>query len=78
MAGQLSPIGLIDVNCSTKARLFAVAVVIDIIYQVIVFRWIYPGQALIVAAIVAFPSYLLLRGPANRLARYWLGSGHGT
>jgi hypothetical protein len=60
------------------ARLFAVAVVIDIIYQVIVFRWIYPGQALIVAAIVAFPSYLLLRGPANRLARYWLGSSDGT
>ena len=60
------------------ARLFAVAVVIDIIYQVIVFRWIYPGQALIVAAIVAFPSYLLLRGPANRLARYCLGSGDGT
>jgi|SRR5450759_517896 hypothetical protein len=54
------------------ARLFIVAVIIDMIYEVIVFRWIYPGQALIVALIVALPSYLLVRGPANRLARLWL------
>ena len=60
------------------ARLFALAVVLDLIYQVIVFHWIYPGQILIVAAVLAFPSYLLVRGPANRLARYWLGVRGGT
>jgi hypothetical protein len=31
-------------------RVFAAAVVVDLIYELIVFRWIYPGQALIVAA----------------------------
>jgi hypothetical protein len=55
--------------------LFIVAVIIDLIYEIIVLRWIYPGQALIVAAIVAFPSYLLIRGPADRLARLWLRRG---
>jgi hypothetical protein len=54
------------------ARLLAIAVLIDIVYQIIVFGWIYPGQAIIVAAALAFPPYLLLRGPANRLARRWL------
>jgi hypothetical protein len=57
------------------ARLFVAAVIVDMIYEIIVFRRIHPGQALIVAAIVALPSYLLLRGP---VARHWLGSGGGT
>jgi hypothetical protein len=57
------------------ARLFAVAVIIDSIYEIYVFRWIYPGQALIVAAIVAFPSYVLCRGPADRIARRWVHTG---
>jgi hypothetical protein len=38
------------------ARLFTAAVIVDTIYQIMVFRWIYPGQALIVATIVAVPS----------------------
>jgi hypothetical protein len=51
------------------SRLFLAAVIVDMIYEIIVFHWIYPGQALLVAVVVAVPSYLLLRGPANRLAR---------
>jgi hypothetical protein len=53
-------------------KLFTAAVVIDLIYQVIELRWIYPGQALIVAAVLALPSYFLIRGLANRIARLWL------
>ena len=55
-------------------RLFAAAVIIDLIYEIVVFRWIYPGQALIVAATLALPAYFLLRGLANRVARRWLNS----
>jgi hypothetical protein len=54
------------------ARLFFAAVAIDMIYELMVFHWIYLGQALIVALVVALPSYLLIRGPANRIARRWL------
>ena len=53
-------------------RLFLVAVVVDVAYQIIVLRWIYPVQALIVAAILAFPSYFLVRGLTTRMARRWL------
>jgi hypothetical protein len=58
------------------AKLFTAAVIMDMIYQIIVFRWIYPGQALIVATTVAVPSYLLLRGPTNRLVRRWYRGTH--
>ena len=54
-------------------RLFAAAVIVDLIYEIIVYRWIYPGQALIVAATLALPAYFLIRGLANRFARWWFG-----
>jgi hypothetical protein len=53
------------------ARVFTVAVVVDLIYEVIVFHRIYPGQSLIVAALLALLPYPLLRGSLNRIVRYW-------
>ena len=50
-------------------RVFVLAVVIDFIYQLIALRWFYPGEALLVAFLLAFVPYLLLRGPVTRLAR---------
>jgi hypothetical protein len=50
-------------------KVFVIAVIIDLIYQIIVFRWFYPGEAVLVAAILAFVPYLLIRGPVNRIAR---------
>ena len=50
------------------SKVFIVAVIIDVIYQYLVFRWFYPGEALIVAFILAFIPYLLIRGPVNRIA----------
>jgi hypothetical protein len=60
---------LLREGCKHLAKLFAAAVIMDTIYQIIVFRWFYPGQALTVATMVAVPSYFLLRGPTNRLVR---------
>jgi hypothetical protein len=51
-------------------RVFIFAIVMDVIYQFIVFRWFYPGEALLVAAILALVPYLLIRGPVNRMARH--------
>ena len=50
-------------------RVFIIAVVIDFIYQTIVFRWFYPSQALIVAAALALLPYLIFRGLLNRIRR---------
>jgi hypothetical protein len=49
------------------ANVFVLAAVIDAVYQVIVFRWIYPFEALLVAFVLACLPYLLIRGPANRI-----------
>jgi hypothetical protein len=49
-------------------KVFILAMVLDTIYQIIELRWFYPGQAVLVAIILAIMPYLLLRGPINRIA----------
>ena len=53
------------------AKVFVIAIIIDFVYQIIELRWFFPEEAVIVAAILALMPYLLLRGPANRIARRW-------
>ena len=48
---------------------FVFAIVIDGVYQLIVFRGFYPGEALQVSIVLAIVPYLLIRGLANRIAR---------
>jgi hypothetical protein len=48
-------------------KIFLIAIILDAVYQFIVIRWFYPGEALVVALILAIVPYLLLRGPVNRL-----------
>jgi len=48
-------------------KVFFIAVMIDLVYQLIVSRWFYPVEALLVAALLAFLPYLLIRGPLNRI-----------
>jgi hypothetical protein len=50
-------------------RVFLFAIIMDVVYQVIVLRWVYPGEVLLVSIILAFIPYLLVRGPVNRIAR---------
>jgi hypothetical protein len=50
-------------------KVFICMTVIDVIYQIIVFQWIYPGQVLIVATILAIIPYLLMRGLVTRIGK---------
>ncbi len=50
-------------------RVFLVAIVLDTAYQLWVFRWVYPGEVLVVAFVCAVVPYVLVRGPITRLAR---------
>ena len=50
-------------------RVIILGLIMDAIYQFIVFRWFYPVEALLVAAILALVPYLLIRGPVNRIAK---------
>lgn len=60
---------LIKEGWQAVGKVFVIAIIIDAIYQYIVFRWFYPGEAIMVAAILALVPYLLIRGPVNRIAR---------
>lgn len=51
------------------AKVFTMATVMDLIYQFLVDRHVHIISALILAMILCFIPYLLLRGPVNRLAR---------
>ncbi len=46
-------------------KVFIVALVLDVIYQVIVSGFVYSGEALIVGFILTIAPYLLLRGLIN-------------
>ena len=50
-------------------KLFGMAVVLDTVYQLVVVRWVYPFETLIVAVGLALLPYVLFRGLASRLAR---------
>ena len=50
-------------------KVFILAVLLDVVYQIIVLRFVYPGETVIVAFLLAIVPYLLIRGPVNRLAR---------
>jgi hypothetical protein len=52
-------------------KVFALAMVLDIIYQLIVQRWVYPFEVVLVAFILAILPYLILRGLVNRIASKW-------
>jgi hypothetical protein len=50
-------------------KVFTLAVVLDVVYQLIEHRWkVSPGEAVLVAIILAIVPYLVIRGPVNRIA----------
>lgn len=44
----------------------------DIIYQLIELHGLRPLQTVVIAVFLAFIPYLLVRGPATRVARYFI------
>jgi hypothetical protein len=49
-------------------KLVILTLVLDCVYQIIVLRWIYPFEALVIVLFLAVIPYLLVRGPVNRIA----------
>jgi hypothetical protein len=49
-------------------KIFLLAVVLDVVYQVIEQRFVYPGEVMLVAIVLAIIPYLLIRGLVTRLA----------
>ena len=55
-------------------KVFVIAIALDVLYQMIVLRWVYPGETLIVAAGLALLPYLIFRGLVTRIARLVRGA----
>lgn len=53
------------------AKIFVLAIIIDVAYQVMELHWFYPLETLIVAVLLAIVPYLLIRGPVGRITRAW-------
>jgi hypothetical protein len=69
---------LIKNGWKSVGRVFILALVLDVVYQLIVLRFVYPGEAIIVAFILAIVPYLILRGLVTRVARKKKGNIHST
>jgi len=61
--------GMIKEAWGRIGKVFILAVVLDVVYQLIVLHTVYPGETIIVAVILAIVPYVILRGPVVRLAR---------
>lgn len=56
-------------SCKSIGKVFILAVILDNVFQYILFHNFRPGAALIVGVILAVVPYLLLRGTVNRIMR---------
>lgn len=59
----------------STARVIILGLGMDLIYQWLVFDTFHPAEAVIIAGLLAFVPYLLLRGPITRVARWWINRG---
>lgn len=58
----------------STGRVIILGLVMDVIYQALVFDTFHPVEAVLIALLLAFVPYLLLRGPFARLARWRAGA----
>ena len=61
-------IGRLREGLDGTARIIALGLVMDVIYQALVFKTFYPDQALVVALVLAFVPYVIVR---EVIARVW-------
>jgi hypothetical protein len=55
----------------STSRIILLGIGMDAVYQSTVLKTFYPGEMVIIAILLAFVPYLLLRGPFARVARWW-------
>ncbi len=63
--------GRLNEGLIATARIILLGLAMDLVYQKIVFDTFHPVEAVLIAILLAFVPYLLLRGPVTRVARWW-------
>jgi hypothetical protein len=66
-------IGRLREGLNATARILLLGLVMDAIYQIIEFDRFYPVEAVIIALLLAFLPYVVLRGLVLRIAHRWHG-----
>lgn len=56
---------------AATGKIFLIAIALDAIYQILELKTFYPTEALIIAVLLAFLPYLIVRGFVARMARRW-------
>jgi hypothetical protein len=69
LANPHERVGLLREGLNATARIIALGLVMDTIYQALVLRTFYPFEALVVALLLAFVPYLVIRGLVVRAYR---------
>jgi tryptophan-rich sensory protein len=59
----------LEEGLNATARVILLGLVMDVIYQYIVLQRFYPAEAVIIAIVLAFLPYAIIRGPVARIAR---------
>lgn len=67
-------IGRLREGLNATARIILLGIVMDVIYQVIVLKRFYPVESVIVAVVLGFVPYLVLRGIVTRVMLGWHGN----
>ncbi len=63
--------GRLREGLTATARIILLGLVIDLVCQWLEFHTFYPNEAVVIALLLAFAPYVLIRGPAMRVARRW-------
>ncbi len=67
--------GRLDEALIATSRIVLLGLAIDTVYQFIEFESFHPAESVIIALLLAFVPYLVLRGLVGRIARRWVGDG---
>lgn len=60
---------MLESGWHSVGKVFVLAVLLDVVYQIIELKTVYPFEAIIVGIVLAILPYVLLRGLVTRLAR---------
>ncbi|MGH7049926.1 MAG: hypothetical protein ACREE5_04705 [Acetobacteraceae bacterium] len=61
-------IARLNEGLNATARIILIGLVMDIIYQILVLETFYPNESVVIAVLLAFLPYVILRGPVRRIA----------
>jgi hypothetical protein len=69
--------GRLDEALIATSRIVLLGLAIDVVYQFIEFDSFHPAESVLIALLLAFLPYLLLRGVVARIASRWLAGRSG-